>query len=122
MLFEDFELDPRLLDSLKAMGHKSPTTIQQETIPLAMEQRDILARAPTGTGKTASFLLPAIQHLIDFPRRFDGQARVLVLTPTRELASQIHRYACHLATDLNLDIGIITGGVPYAPQRRSATR
>ncbi|MCT7942749.1 MULTISPECIES: ATP-dependent RNA helicase SrmB [Shewanella] len=119
MLFEDFDLDPRLLDSLKAMGHKSPTTVQQEAIPMAMEQRDILARAPTGTGKTASFLLPALQHLIDFPRRFEGQARILVLTPTRELASQIHRYACHLATDLDLDIAIITGGVPYGPQEEA---
>ncbi|BAJ00697.1 ATP-dependent RNA helicase SrmB [Shewanella violacea] len=116
MLFEDFLLDPILLESLKAMGHNKPTTIQQQTIPLAMEQKDILARAPTGTGKTASFLLPAIQHLIDFPRRFGGQARVLVLTPTRELASQIHRYASHLSTDLDLDIAIITGGMPYGPQ------
>ncbi|KPZ69783.1 MULTISPECIES: ATP-dependent RNA helicase SrmB [Shewanella] len=116
MLFEDFDLDPRLLDSLKAMGHLSPTTVQQQTLPMAMEQRDILAKAPTGTGKTASFLLPALQHLIDFPRRFNGQARILILTPTRELASQIHRYASHLATDLDLDIGIITGGVPYGPQ------
>lgn len=116
MQFEDFQLDPSLLESLKAMGHHTPTTIQQETLPHALEQRDILARAPTGTGKTASFLLPALQHLIDFPRRYSGQARVLILTPTRELASQIHRYACHLATDQGLNIAIITGGVPYAPQ------
>lgn len=119
MQFEDFLLDPILLASLKAMGHIKPTTIQQQTIPLAMEQKDILARAPTGTGKTASFLLPAIQHIIDFPRRFGGQARVLVLTPTRELASQIHRYASHLATDLDLNIAIVTGGVPYGPQEEA---
>ncbi len=119
MQFEDFHLDSDLLESLKAMGHKSPTLIQKQTIPTAMEQRDILARAPTGTGKTASFLLPALQHLIDFPRRYSGQARVLILTPTRELASQVHRYACHLATGLDLDIGIITGGVPYAPQEEA---
>ncbi|AZG35025.1 MAG: ATP-dependent RNA helicase SrmB [Shewanella psychromarinicola] len=119
MQFEDFQLDPSLLESLKAMGHHSPTTIQQQTIPLAMDQRDILARAPTGTGKTASFLLPALQHLIDFPRRFEGQARILVLTPTRELASQIHRYASHLATGLDLNIVIITGGVPYGPQEEA---
>ncbi|MFV0596107.1 ATP-dependent RNA helicase SrmB [Shewanella sp.] len=119
MQFEDFQLDPSLLESLKAMGHLSPTTIQQETLPHALEQRDILARAPTGTGKTASFLLPALQHLIDFPRRYSGQARVLILTPTRELASQIHRYACHLATDQGLNIAIITGGVPYAPQEEA---
>ncbi|QYJ78221.1 ATP-dependent RNA helicase SrmB [Shewanella acanthi] len=119
MQFEDFQLDPSLLVSLKAMGHISPTTIQQETLPHALEQRDILARAPTGTGKTASFLLPALQHLIDFPRRYSGQARVLILTPTRELASQIHRYASHLATGQGLDIAIITGGVPYAPQEEA---
>ncbi|WP_299003554.1 ATP-dependent RNA helicase SrmB [uncultured Shewanella sp.] len=119
MLFEDLDLDPCLLDSLKAMGHDKPTTIQQKTIPMGLEQRDVLAQAPTGTGKTASFLLPAIQHLIDFPRRFSGQARVLILTPTRELASQIHRYASHLSTDLDLDIGIITGGVPYGPQEEA---
>ncbi len=119
MQFEDFHLDETLLKSLKAMGHNTPTTIQQQTIPLGLEQKDILARAPTGTGKTASFLLPALQHLIDFPRRFSGHARVLILTPTRELASQVHRYACHLATDLGLNIGIVTGGVPYAPQEKA---
>lgn len=119
MQFDELLLDPRLLESLKSMGHKKPTTIQQKTIPLAMDQKDILARAPTGTGKTASFLLPALQHIIDFPRRFGGQARVLVLTPTRELASQIHRYASHLAAHLKLDIAIITGGVAYAPQEET---
>ncbi|MCD8551202.1 MAG: ATP-dependent RNA helicase SrmB [Shewanella xiamenensis] len=119
MHLKNFQLDPSLLESLKAMGHNTPTTIQQETLPHALEQRDILARAPTGTGKTASFLLPALQHLIDFPRRYSGQARVLILTPTRELASQIHRYACHLATDQGLNIAIITGGVPYAPQEEA---
>ena len=70
MQFEDFDLDHSLLESLKAMGHKTPTTIQSKTLPLALEQRDIMASAPTGTGKTASFLLPALQHLIDFPRRY----------------------------------------------------
>ncbi|MFT5234883.1 MAG: ATP-dependent RNA helicase SrmB [Shewanella sp.] len=119
MQFEDFLLDPILLESLKAMGHIKPTTIQQQAIPLAMDQRDILARAPTGTGKTASFLLPALQHLIDFPRRFSGQARVLIMTPTRELASQIHRYASHLAYELDFNTVIITGGVPYAPQEEA---
>ncbi len=119
MQFEDFDLDHSLLESLKAMGHKTPTTIQSKTLPLALEQRDIMASAPTGTGKTASFLLPALQHLIDFPRRFPGPARVLILTPTRELASQIHRYACHLATDMGLDINIVTGGVPYGPQEEA---
>ena len=60
-----------------------------------------------------------MQHLIDFPRRYGGRARVLILTPTRELASQIHRYASHLATGLGLDTVIITGGVPYGPQEEA---
>ncbi|MCL1074531.1 ATP-dependent RNA helicase SrmB [Shewanella dokdonensis] len=119
MQFEEFELEPELLASLKNMGHNTPTTIQQLTIPLAMEQRDLLAHAPTGTGKTASYLLPALQHLLDFPRRHPGQARVLVLTPTRELASQVHRYASHLATHVELTMGIVTGGVPYGPQEQA---
>ena len=52
-----------------------------------MEERDVLGSAPTGTGKTAAFLLPAIQHLLDYPRRKPGAPRILILTPTRELAS-----------------------------------
>ena len=119
MNFDEFDLDVDLLDSLARMEHKSATSVQQQVIPSALEQRDIMAMAPTGTGKTACFLLPALQHLIDFPRHFSGQARVLILTPTRELASQIHRYATHLANQLDLDINIITGGVPYAPQEEA---
>ena len=119
MNFDEFDLDVDLLDSLARMEHKSATSVQQQVIPSALEQRDIMAKAPTGTGKTACFLLPALQHLIDFPRHFSGQARVLILTPTRELASQIHRYATHLANELDLDINIITGGVPYAPQEEA---
>ncbi|GLS83072.1 ATP-dependent RNA helicase SrmB [Paraferrimonas haliotis] len=116
MSFDHLLLDQRLLASLKRMEHEKPTTIQESVLPLAMDQRDILASAPTGTGKTAAFLLPMIQHLLDFPRRAPGPARALILTPTRELAAQIHQYASHLATDCDLNIGIITGGQDYIPQ------
>ncbi|HDR1020885.1 TPA: ATP-dependent RNA helicase SrmB [Pasteurella multocida] len=111
--FEDFDLDPALLKALAKKGYTRPTAIQQETIPAAMEERDVLGSAPTGTGKTAAFLLPAIQHLLDYPRRKPGAPRVLVLTPTRELAMQVAEQAEELSAFTNLSIATITGGVAY---------
>ena len=70
--FADFDLDPALARALTEAGFEKPTTIQQEAIPVGLEGRDILASAPTGTGKTLAFLLPALQYLIDFPRREPG--------------------------------------------------
>ncbi|EEX49525.1 ATP-dependent RNA helicase SrmB [Pasteurella dagmatis] len=111
--FDDFDLDPALLKALAKKGYTRPTAIQQETIPAAMEERDVLGSAPTGTGKTAAFLLPAIQHLLDYPRRKPGAPRVLVLTPTRELAMQVAEQAEELSAFTNLSIATITGGVAY---------
>jgi len=82
--FEEFDLSPELLKALEKKGYTRPTAIQLEAIPAAMEERDVLGSAPTGTGKTAAFLLPAIQHLLDYPRRKPGAPRILILTPTRE--------------------------------------
>ena len=78
-----------------------------------MEERDVLGSAPTGTGKTAAFLLPAIQHLLDYPRRKPGAPRILILTPTRELAMQVAEQAEELAQFTHLKIATITGGVAY---------
>ncbi|WP_101776203.1 ATP-dependent RNA helicase SrmB [Pasteurella oralis] len=111
--FDDFDLDPALLKALKQKGYTRPTAIQQQAIPAAMEQLDILGSAPTGTGKTAAFLLPAIQHLLDYPRRVPGAPRVLILTPTRELAMQVAEQAEIFATFTHLSIATITGGVAY---------
>ncbi|MCC4264024.1 ATP-dependent RNA helicase SrmB [Oceanimonas baumannii] len=111
MTFEQLELDPILVRALARMGYARPTTIQSQVIPEAMNGRDIMASAPTGTGKTASFLLPACQHLLDFPRRQAGPARVLVLTPTRELAKQIADDAKALLKETELRVETITGGV-----------
>ena len=97
MSFDTFDLDPALLRAVAELGYTRPTTIQQQVIPEAMDGRDILASAPTGTGKTAAFLLPALQHLLDYPRRKPGPARVLVLTPTRELAQQVAQQAKDLS-------------------------
>ncbi|WP_301098287.1 ATP-dependent RNA helicase SrmB [Otariodibacter sp.] len=111
--FEELDLSPELLKALTKKGYKRPTAIQQEIIPSALDGRDVLGSAPTGTGKTAAFLLPAIQHLLDYPRRKPGPPRVLVLTPTRELAMQVAEQAEILSEFTNLNIATITGGVAY---------
>ena len=111
--FEQFDLSPELLKALEKKGYSRPTAIQMEAIPAAMEERDVLGSAPTGTGKTAAFLLPALQHLLDYPRRKPGPPRILVLTPTRELAMQVTEQAEELAQFTHLNIATITGGVAY---------
>lgn len=116
MTFEALELDQHLLNAVAKMGHNRPTSIQTLAIPPAMDEQDILASAPTGTGKTLAFLLPAVQRLIDFPRRRSGSARILILTPTRELATQISEVAEQLVTGTDLIVGNIIGGVSYQEQ------
>ncbi|CAI0698009.1 ATP-dependent RNA helicase SrmB [Serratia quinivorans] len=111
--FSDLELDERLINALRDKGYERPTAIQAEAIPPAMDGRDVLGSAPTGTGKTAAFLLPVLQHLLDFPRKKSGPPRVLILTPTRELAMQVADQARELAAHTSLDIATITGGVAY---------
>lgn len=111
--FSELELDERLILALRDKGYDRPTAIQAEAIPPAMDGRDVLGSAPTGTGKTAAFLLPVLQHLLDFPRKKSGPPRVLILTPTRELAMQVADQARELAAHTSLDIATITGGVAY---------
>jgi ATP-dependent RNA helicase RhlE len=84
--FTALKLHPSLLRGLKELGFARPTPIQADAIPPGLEGRDVLACAATGSGKTAAFLLPILHRLIGKPRRV---TRVLILTPTRELAAQI---------------------------------
>lgn len=111
--FSSLDLDQRLLDALQEKGYERPTAIQSSAIPAAMDGRNVMGSAPTGTGKTAAFLLPALQHLLDFPRKKSGPPRILILTPTRELAMQVAEQARELAKHTNIDIATITGGVAY---------
>lgn len=113
MTFEELDLAPQVLKALNKKGYKRPTAVQAETIPHALDGRDLLGSAPTGTGKTAAFLLPAIQHLLDYPRRKPGAPRILILTPTRELAMQVAEEAQAFAEFTKLSIATITGGVAY---------
>jgi len=112
-MFEQFDLDSELLASVKEIGYTKPTSIQDLVIPEAMVGKDILASAPTGTGKTAAFLLPIAQHLLDYPRTQPGFPRVLILTPTRELAIQIGEDSEQLTKLTKIKTGVITGGVNY---------
>ena len=113
MNFAELELDPTLLSAIEDCDYKQPTTVQKEAIPAALDGKDLLIASPTGTGKTAAYLLPALQHLLDFPRRSPGGARVLILTPTRELAQQVAVQAQSLARYAKLKTALITGGVSY---------
>lgn len=117
MKFEEMELDDRLIAACLDLGYTKPTNVQLEVIPEALDGMDVLADAPTGTGKTAAFLLPALQHLLDFPKNRHGLARILILTPTRELAIQVSEHAKELARYVpQIKIGTIIGGVQHEEQ------
>ncbi|MBC3767635.1 ATP-dependent RNA helicase SrmB [Neptunicella marina] len=116
-MFSDLDLDDKLCRATADLGFKTPTSIQQLVIPEAMDGRDILASAPTGTGKTAAFLLPALQFILDYPRRDPGSTRVLILEPTRELALQVFEQAQALTRYTQISCGCITGGINYGSDR-----
>jgi ATP-dependent RNA helicase RhlE len=120
MKFTDFDLDPRLQKNLRTMGFEQPTPIQGETIPYALKGRDILGSAETGTGKTAAFMLPVLQQLLDTPRQ--RLPRALVLTPTRELALQIADHTRQLSRGVPLRLATIYGGVGSKPQTDALKR
>lgn len=122
MTFEQLELDDDLCRALADMGLSRPTTIQSMVVPQAMEGKDILASAPTGTGKTLGFLLPACQFLLDFPRKQPGATRILVLTPTRELALQVYEQAVAVTRYTDLICGVITGGINYGTDRETLSQ
>ena len=104
---------PRIIKSLRKKGYTRPTAIQLEAIPAAMEERDVLGSAPTGTGKTAAFYCQrfSIYWIIRVVK--PGAPRILILTPTRELAMQVAEQAEELAQFTHLKIATITGGVAY---------
>ena len=101
--FSELELDESLLEALQDKGFTRPTAIQAAAIPPALDGRDVLGSAPTGTGKTAAYLLPALQHLLDFPRKKSGPPRILILT---QLASWRCRWPIMPANWRNIRIWI----------------
>ena len=118
--FTDLGLAKPLLKALAEEGYDTPTPIQALAIPTVLAGRDLLGIAQTGTGKTAAFALPILQRLAADPRPAPRRgARVLVLSPTRELASQIAESFRVYGRHLNLTTAVVFGGVKYGPQVRA---
>lgn len=113
MSFLSFDLHPRLLAAVQALGYTAPTPIQLQAIPPVLQGHDVLGLAQTGTGKTAAFVLPILQRLMAGPR---GRLRALILTPTRELAEQIHTVIGSLGQHTALRRVTLYGGVGIQPQ------
>src|SRR5438093_8207630 len=116
MPFSQLRIHASLLQGLRDLGFHQPTPIQSDAIPPALEGRDLLACAMTGSGKTAAFLLPIVHHLIGRPR---GVTRALVLTPTRELAAQIQGDLNDLAVHTPITGAAVFGGVGMGPQEHA---
>jgi ATP-dependent RNA helicase RhlE len=115
MSFSSLALDKSLTDALQTLGYKSPTPIQQQSIPAILAGKDIMAGAQTGTGKTAAFALPILQQLMKYTDA-SRPIRALVLTPTRELAQQVYKSFLNYAENTQLDIAVAYGGVSINTQ------
>ncbi|HEV2613621.1 MAG TPA: DEAD/DEAH box helicase [Gammaproteobacteria bacterium] len=120
MSFEQLQLSPLILKAIKAKGHTTPTQIQQDAIPVILSGKDVIAKAPTGTGKTGAFMLPAIERVAQSKNRQKPQ--ILVLAPTRELASQTDNVANEYGSGVGIKTVSILGGMPYREQQRKLSR
>lgn len=116
MHFETLGLIEPLIRSVKEAGYPNPSPIQVEAIPAILAGRDVLASAQTGTGKTASFVLPTLQRLSTKPRAKSNHVKALILAPTRELAAQVHEKIVEYGRYLSLRSMVVFGGVKINPQ------
>lgn len=113
--FLSLALDKALIDATKAKGYSEPTPIQQKAIPAILANKDVMAGAQTGTGKTAAFALPILQKLKQHLPE-NRPVRALVLTPTRELAQQVYKSFVSYAENTEVNIAVAYGGVSINPQ------
>ncbi|MFT5479909.1 MAG: ATP-dependent RNA helicase RhlE, partial [Bacteroidia bacterium] len=116
MLFKQLGLSEPLLRAIELQGYKNPTPIQEKSIPQVFSGKDVLASAQTGTGKTAGFTLPLLQLLSENPTQKRRPIRVLILTPTRELAAQILANLVSYGKFVDIRSTVIFGGVSAKPQ------
>ena len=119
MQFKELGLNKPIVRAIEEQGYENPTLVQEQTIPLVIEKKDVIASAQTGTGKTAAFALPILQNLFD---RQDAskkgkKIRALIVSPTRELALQIEENFNKYSKYTNLRTGIVYGGVSFEPQK-----
>ena len=119
MNFTQFNLDSRLNAGIRHAGYHKPTPIQISAIPLALAGQDLIGTAQTGTGKTAAFVLPILNRLLTDPGK---RTRALIITPTRELAEQIHQTIGSLSRGTKIHSIAIYGGVNAAPQIKALHR
>ena len=116
MNFNEFNLHPHIEAGITACGYQTPTPIQEQAIPAALAGRDLMGLAQTGTGKTAAFILPLLQHLMAGER---GKIRALIIAPTRELAEQIHADIGKLGKNTGLRSVSVYGGVSKQGQLKA---
>ncbi len=116
MTFSSLGLVPTLQETVATLGYDTPTPIQAQAIPEILAGRDLMAAAQTGTGKTAGFALPLLQRLLEGKPAHHGKVRALILTPTRELASQVAESVRDYSRDLDLRSAVVFGGVKIGPQ------
>jgi len=109
MSFTSLKLNTNLTNTLVELGYEKPTPIQEQSIPFILNNEDVMARAQTGTGKTAAFALPLLEKLLS--NSTNNTPRILVLVPTRELAQQVHKNFISYINGLNVDVAVIHGGV-----------
>ncbi len=124
MSFENLGLKAELIRAVSEKGYDTPTPIQTQAIPLVLEGRDLMGSAQTGTGKTAGFTLPLLQRLAATPPPQNGRRpiRALVVTPTRELAAQVHDSIVNYGRYMSLKSTVVFGGVSINPQKQKLIR
>jgi superfamily II DNA/RNA helicase len=121
MNFSELGLSPKVLEAITAAGYTTPTTIQAEAIPHALQRKDVLGLAQTGSGKTAAFVLPMLT-LLEKGRAKARMPRTLILEPTRELAAQVHEAFETLGKQHKLTVALLIGGVAFEPQAAKINR
>jgi superfamily II DNA/RNA helicase len=121
MQFSELGLSPKVLASVEAAGYTAPTPIQEQAIPHVLARRDVLGIAQTGTGKTASFVLPMLT-LLEKGRARARMPRTLILEPTRELAAQVEEHFNKYGRNHKLTVALIIGGVSFEDQERKLDR
>lgn len=120
-LFSELGLSAKVLAAVHAAGYNEPTPIQEQAIPHALERRDVLGIAQTGTGKTASFVLPMLT-MLEKGRARARMPRTLIIEPTRELAAQVEESFTRYGLDQKLNVALLIGGVSFADQDRKIDR
>ena len=117
MSFKSLGLTAAFVKAVEEKGYTTPSPIQQKTIPIILEGKDVLASAQTGTGKTAGFTLPVLQYLTETKQQKNSPLRALVLTPTRELAAQVYENIKEYSKYTDIKSGVVFGGVNIVSQK-----